>query len=133
MPRKSFVGMLKIYLSFGFFIFRLGFWIYCFSLVTFEKFGGHFAQHSTKDGYGSSSNAFRSRSSGTRMECACRVSDPKIAETCRNHGRNHGNIMEILQGIGSAFLSMCSLMFLMCPQFLEQEKRYDMLILHNIR
>ena len=33
---------------------------------------------SPKDGYGGSSNAFRSRSSGTRMECACRISDPKI-------------------------------------------------------
>ena len=42
-------------------------------------------------------------------------------------------IMEILQGTGwLAFLSLCS--FFGCvEQFLEQEQRYDVLILHHIR
>ena len=76
-PENSFVGMLKIYINVFRFFFRL--WeTSTVELVTFEKFGGDETLTRTKDGYGGSSNAFRSRSSGTRMECACRISDPKM-------------------------------------------------------
>ncbi len=86
----------------------------------------------TKDGYGVSSNAFRSRSSGSRMECSCRILSKSNAETMEETMEYH-QIFKLLQAL---VLLSCQHAHVWCVNSFRNKKRYMIfwycIIYHNV-